>query len=160
MLKNGYVKLDRKILTWRWYNDANTFRVFIHLLLTANYCEGEYLNLQIKRGQVVTGRKKLSDQLKMTEREVRTALSHLKSTNEVTIETTSKFSIITINNYDKYQQVTNNESNKRPTNDQQVTNKRPQYKKNKNNKKARNIYDDQNVSELVRLFESKSLFND
>lgn len=160
MRDNGFIKLDRKILNWRWYNDVNTFRVFVHLLLTANYTDGEYMTHQIKRGQVVTGRKKLSDQLKMTEREVRTALTHLKSTNEVTIETHSKFSIITINNYEKYQQVTNKTTSKRPASDQQVTNKRPQYKKeknNKNNKKERmykqsdDLIDDENLSECKKI---------
>ena len=139
MRDNGFIKLDRKILTWRWYNDVNTLRVFLHLLLTANYSDGEYMTHPIKRGQVVTGRKKLSDQLKLTEREVRTALTHLKATNEVTIETTSKYSIITINNYDKYQQTTNKASLKRPASDQQTTNKAPQYKKVKKNKKNKKV---------------------
>ena len=32
---SGWIKLHRKITEWEWYSDANTFRVFMHLLLTA-----------------------------------------------------------------------------------------------------------------------------
>ena len=113
------------MLGWRWYHDLNTFKVFIHLLFKANYKDGEFENHTIKRGQLVTGRKALSKELEMSERQVRTALEHLKSTNEITITPTSKYSIITINNYDKYQSVTSISTNNRPTTDQQVTNKRP-----------------------------------
>lgn len=141
MSENGYIKLDRKILKWGWYNDSNTFRVFVHLLLTANYSDSEFRGHTIKRGQLVTGRKKLSDQLKMTEREVRTALDHLKATNEIAIETTSQYSIITIENYNKYQRATNKTTNKRPASDQQATNKTTTSKEYiKNNKKDKNIH--------------------
>lgn len=155
MNNNGYIKLDRKILTWRWYSDVNTFRVFVHLLLTANYSEGEYLTHKIKRGQLVTGRKNLSNQLKITEQQVRTALSHLVSTNEITITPHSKFSIITINNYEKYQQSTNKITNNQPTSNQQVTNNQPQYKKNKKNKKNKNIHSAKTECESVlKLYNS------
>jgi hypothetical protein len=33
----GYIKLYRSLLKWEWYDDSNVFRVFMHLLLTANY---------------------------------------------------------------------------------------------------------------------------
>ena len=143
MISEGFVKINRNILEWGWYKNQNTARVFIHLLLCANYIDCEFEGKTIKRGQLVTGRKKLSVDLNMTEREVRTALTHLKTTNEITIETTSKYSIITIKNYDKYQSVPNESTSERPTSDQQTTNDRPQYKKEKNNKKykkARNIH--------------------
>lgn len=35
----GWISLYRKILNWEWYSDANTFRLFIHLLLQANHEE-------------------------------------------------------------------------------------------------------------------------
>jgi len=53
---------------------------------------------------------------------VRTALTKLKSTNELTIISTSSFSVIQLNNWDKYQmEVTSTKSNERPTKDQQST---------------------------------------
>ena len=138
--------------------------MFIHLLFKANYKDGEFENHTIKRGQLVTGRKALSKELEMSERQVRTALEHLKSTNEITITPTSKYSIITINNYDKYQSVTSISTNNRPASDQQATSNRPQYKKNKKNKKERmqeynSAYaQKRNASYSLEDFESKSLF--
>ncbi|MBQ8057075.1 MAG: hypothetical protein IJ275_01930, partial [Ruminococcus sp.] len=113
-------------------------------------------------GQLVTGRKKLSEALKMSEREVRTALNHLKSTNDITIRTTSKYSIITIVNYEELQVSTNSLTINQPTSNQQSTSKRPQYNKDKKYKKYNNAIndDDCETSELVKMLESKSVFTD
>lgn len=32
----GWLKLHRQITEWEWYDDANTFRLLIHLLIMAN----------------------------------------------------------------------------------------------------------------------------
>ena len=122
MRNNGYIKLDRKILKWGWYDDANTFRLFVHLLLTANYADSEYRGRIIKRGQLAVGRNQLSNQLNISVQAVRTALNHLISTNEITIETNPQGSIITIKNYDKYQKPTNKSTNNQPTTNQRPTN--------------------------------------
>lgn len=53
---SGWIKLHRKITEWEWYSDANTFRVFMHLLLTANYEDKRWRNIDVKRGQIITGR--------------------------------------------------------------------------------------------------------
>lgn len=144
MRNNGYIKLDRKILKWGWYDDANTFRLFVHLLLTANYVDSEYRGRVIKRGQLAVGRNQLSNQLNISVQAVRTALNHLISTNEITIETNPQGSIITIKNYDKYQKPTNKSTDNQPTTNQQLTNgatnKSTTSKEYiRNNKKDKNI---------------------
>ena len=50
MAKTTYIKLDRNILNWRWYKDANTFRLFIHLLLKANIRDHDFEHVTIRRG--------------------------------------------------------------------------------------------------------------
>ena len=124
MLDGGYIKLHRKLTKWEWYHNANTFRVFIHLLLTANYEPRRFEGKVIDIGQRATSISKLSKELKLSVQSIRTALNHLKSTGELTIATTSKYTIITINNYVSYQQLTNT-----LTNDQQ------QWKKDKESKR-------------------------
>ena len=137
MENNGYIKIFRKMTGWGWYKDANTMRVFLHLLLTANYKESEYMGVKILPGQVVIGRKALAEALDISERKVRTALSHLKSTNEVTIKVTNKFSVATIVNWEMYQlgneEVTNKSTNK-------VTSERPASDHILRNKEEKNIY--------------------
>ena len=169
MINEGYVKAYRSILNWRWYKDANTSRLFFHLILTANYEQGYFEGRTINRGQRVCSIQKLSDEINISVRSVSTAINHLKSTNEVTIETTTKYSIITVNNYDLYQSATNVLTNDRQTGDKRVTNDRQQYKnnkKNKNNKKEKeergtlsahgqfqNVFlSDREVEELRKLY--------
>ncbi len=166
MQTDGFIKLSRNIMDWRWYKNPNTLRLFLHLLLCANYTDGEFENYTIKRGQVVTGRKKLSEDLSMSVQEVRTALEHLKSTNEITIKRTSKFSIITVLKYDEFQKSTNTSTIKQPTSNHQSTNKQPQYNKyNKNNKYNNKYSDTKNdlytlSDDEIAAFKSKSLYTD
>lgn len=105
MNTNGFVKLPRSILEWRWYRDVNTRAVFIHLLTTAAWENSECLGRKIGRGQCLTTVKELAAINQQTVQQTRTALSHLVSTNDITIESTPRFSIITLNNYELYQQV-------------------------------------------------------
>lgn len=118
---NGFVTMPRSITSWRWYHNANTFRVFFHLIISANYTDHDFEGITVHRGQVVTSRKSLATELKLSEREIRTALTHLKTTNDIAIETTTKFSIITVNSFDDYQGATNTSTNERPSSDQRAT---------------------------------------
>lgn len=167
-MEDGYIKIFRSIQKWEWYDDANTMRVFIHLLINANWKASRYHGYDVPAGGLVIGRKKLADDLGMSERAVRTALEHLKMTNELTIKTTNKFSIITIVKWEIYQgcdgssdqqndqQMTNN----RPTTDQQLTteeeNKNIRKKEDKNidpetTQKVLSIYH-KNCGNLKRCF--------
>ena len=142
-MEEGWVKLHRKILLWEWFQDDNTFRVFLHLLLSANYKDSKWKGIEIKRGQVLTGRTSLAISIGISEQSIRTCLNRLKSTNEITIKSTNKYSVITINKYEDYQinetminQQNNQQSNKPLTNNQPTTNhKQEEYKKEKNKEK-------------------------
>lgn len=105
MLDGGYIKLHRKLTKWEWYHNANTFRVFIHLLLTANYEPRRFEGKVIDRGQRIASLSSLAKELKMSVREVRTSLEHLKSTGEISLIPTARFTVFTINNYEEYQKI-------------------------------------------------------
>ena len=120
-INGNWVKLFSKFMKWEWYKDSNTKGVFIHCLISANWKDGRFEGRVIKRGSFVTGRKKLAEELGMSEQQIRTALKHLISTNEITIATTNKYSVITIVNYEMYQQV-NQQNNQQLTNNQPTTN--------------------------------------
>ena len=150
---NGFIILDRKMVNWGWYKDANTFRLFIHCLFKANWKDGEFQGIKIPRGSFVTSLAKLSEELSSnkqicTVQNIRTSLNHLISTNEITNKSFTKFRIITINNYEKYQTL-NNYLNKQLTNNQQTTNKqlttiennKTIKQQNNNNIINNNIYD-------------------
>lgn len=122
----GWLKLHRKIVQWEWYTDANTLRLFLHLLLTANYQVQRWQGVIIQPGQTLTGRSKLATELKLSVQQIRTSLNRLKSTNEITIEPTNKYSIITICKWGYYQDyfMTDQPAKQpstQPTNNQQST---------------------------------------
>ena len=99
----GYIKLYRQIMKWEWYDDANTFRLFIHLLLKANYEDAQWRGLIIKRGQLFTSIGHLSHELKISDKAVRIALDKLIKTKEVASKGASNGTMITICKYDSYQ---------------------------------------------------------
>lgn len=126
---DGWIYLHKKMLNWGWYSDNNTKSVFLDFLLTASYEDTIWRGIPIKRGQVITGRDKLSQRLGINVQSLRTAIKRLKSTNEITTKSTNKYTIITVVNYDKYQTTknelthksTNKLTNNQPTTNQQLT---------------------------------------
>lgn len=125
---NGFVKLHRQFLEWEWYKHPNTQIVFIYLLLTANFKEAGFMGQRVKPGQRVTSVASIAGATGLTTRKVRTALEHLQSTGEISIKTTSHFSLITIEKWRDYQGCDEPErqtTDKQTTNDRQATDKQP-----------------------------------
>lgn len=130
----GFLRISRDIVDWDWYTEANTFRVFMHLLLTANYKDCSYKGIMVKRGQVATSRMEIAKALRMSEQNVRTSLAHLKSTNEITSESTNKLTIITVYKYDSWQKVTletNQQGNQQANHE--LTSNQPTIEEERNN---------------------------
>jgi len=90
-------------MEWEWYTNSDMVHLFIHLLINANHKDGLWNGTEVKRGQFVTGYLSLSRHTGISIRTIRTCIKRLKSTSEITIQTTNKYSIITINKYDSYQ---------------------------------------------------------
>ena len=142
---NGFVKLHRKLIAWGWYQDYVVKDVFLQLLLTANFKDSQWMGITLKKGQLVTSYKHLSEDLAFSVRQVRTAIDKLKSTGEITTEATNRFTIITVVNWEEYQlfdekmtsEATSNQTNERQTSDKQATNKRQQRKNDKKNKESK-----------------------
>lgn len=120
----GFIKISRNILEWEWYSDPCTKSVFIHCILKANWKEKTYKGAKIKRGQFVTSLAALAEETGLSIKNVRTALDHLKTTNELAIETSPKGRIITVKNYAKYQDVANKPANNRQTDGKATANNR------------------------------------
>ena len=100
---DGWIKLHRKITEWDWYDDANTFRLFIHLLLLANSKDAKWRGENIKRGELITSVAHLSEDLKLSSKQIRLSLEKLKKTSEIGTERANNSTMITIYKYDCYQ---------------------------------------------------------
>lgn len=143
----GFVKLYRDVFTWEWWDDINTFRLFVTIILMANWEDKEWHGMTIKRGQLWTSIGSLSKRSGLTVRQTRTSLSRLFSTNELTSETTKRGQLITVVNYDVYQseekkatkKTTKSRANRRQTGDKQatITKEHKEYKELKETKEQR-----------------------
>ena len=148
-LNPNWVKLYRKIEDWRWYKDAITFHLFIHLLLNVNYCPSANGENILGRGQIMVTRKSLTESTNISDRSIRTCIEKLQKSKEILIsqKATNRPHIITICNYDSYQsgfvpsniQLTYNQhtANMQSTHDQQTDNIQVTTYKNIRNKEIK-----------------------
>lgn len=149
----GWIKMYRSILEWDWWSDHNVTRLFLYFLVKANSVDKKWRGVEIKRGSFVTGLTQISEETGLSIQQIRTAIEKLKSTGEITDESTSQYRIVTICNYDKYQcnQNTNQQAiqqSEQQTNNIQITDHQQANNNNKEYKKERNIEEkeDTNVS--------------
>lgn len=150
-IRIGYVKIFRTFIDWEWFQKPEMVQMWLYLLLKANYQDAKLQGKTIKRGQLFTNLAKIAAETGLSTQTIRTCLNRLKSTGEITTESTSKGTLINIENWDKYQieiddsnTESNEQINKPLTNDQQTANKRltnASYykKKEKNEKNVNNI---------------------
>ena len=98
----------------------------------------------------MTGQNLLAEQLKISRQNIRTAITNLKSTNELTIKTSKLGTIIQIVRYKKYQVLTNKLTTDQPEPNQSLTT-------NKNVKKDKEV-----IKEIpsIRLFQLYAKEND
>ncbi len=125
-MENGWILLHRKILdnpigknpTWAW--------LWIVLLLLASHKEKEAFiwngkPIKLKKGQFITGRKKLKELTGIPETTIERVLNYLeKNGHQIEQQKTTKFRLITILNWDKYQKLDIKADNRRTTDGQQT----------------------------------------
>lgn len=99
----SWIKLHREMTTWEWYDHPNVLRLWIHLLLTVNYKDKKWRGIDIKRGQRLTSYQNLGQELNLTVKQVRTALSHLKRTKNAAGQRHANALMVTVFDYDKWQ---------------------------------------------------------
>lgn len=104
----GYIKLYRKIFDNPILSkDKDYFIVFIYLLVNATH-EAKTVKIleqyiDLKPGQLVTGRRKISEKCHVEESKVTRILNRLQNEHQIEQQTTNKFRVITIVNWNKYQ---------------------------------------------------------
>lgn len=102
-MAQGFIKLNRSILNWEWYDDINVTRVFIHCLLKANFKKTKWHGKTINRGCFITTYRKLAEETSLSLKTVRVCLEKLQKTEEIEIESDKYNTLIVVKNYDKFQ---------------------------------------------------------
>lgn len=155
----GYISLFRSLKQWGWYKEPLTCHLFIHCLLSANHKDKVYKGVLVKKGSFLTSRKILADETGMSERNVRTALTRLKTTKELTVEKSQKGTIITVNNFSMYQETTKKMTTKRPSSDQAMT-----TNNNDNNENKEVVVENNNYSsdfmDFWKVYKRKGYIDD
>lgn len=123
--------MPRSLTSWEWYSDANTTRLFLHLLLTANYEAKQWQGIIVDRGQRIASYGKLAEETGLSVQSIRTAMGRLKATGEVTHEQHSKYGLYTLKNYESYAGA-NSQDNTQVTAGQHTSNSICKKARNKN----------------------------
>ncbi len=144
----GWIKLHRKLLDNPIIvKDSDYLSVWIYVLLNATHKEYDTLfqgkRITLKKGQLITGRKSISEKLKINESKVQRILKTLENEQQIKQQKGNKNRLITILSWDKYQQdehqTEQQVNNNRTTSEQQVN----------TNKNEKNIKNDKNVTTIV-----------
>lgn len=140
---NGWIKLHRKIINNRFYiSDPTAFRVFLHLLLTAD-----------ENGNGSFGRFQLAQQIGCKDSAIYKAMRRLSSANMVTQTSNNRFTEFHICKWEDYQGFGNNQSNTKSNNkvttkSQPSNNEVTHYKNKEIRIKNNNIVETQSVYDL------------
>ena len=123
-----WVKIHDGLLEWGWHTRPEMVSLFVHLIILANTKDRDFEGLTIRRGQLLTSLRALSEKTGISLQSTRTSLAHLESTGEITRESTRQGTLITVCKYADYQDKetpVNTQANNQLTHDQHTTNTRP-----------------------------------
>lgn len=145
--KQGWVRVYRKSIDSSVWSSPNIWFVWSWCLMKANHTSHFFpfngVDVEIKPGSFITGiNKAIAELPTFTPQRYRSALTYLKSTGRITVQSNNKYSVITIVKWENYQ-LDNRQDNKPITNQQQTNNKPittyKNDKKEKNDKEVREI---------------------
>lgn len=145
--EKGFIKLSRNILDWQWYTDSNVCRLYIHILLKANFKRNNWQGIEINVGEFVTSVEKLHIEIGISIQSVRTALIKLKDTGYISLKPTNRFTLIKVNNSEVFtlefnfsnKPITKLKTIDKPANNYQITTTNKE-KKEKNNIEKKDIF--------------------
>lgn len=146
-MSTGWIKVHRKLVDNPIFKNPKLLTVFMYCVLKASHKDHQQLLgdtiVDLKEGQLATGRQALASATGLTIQNVRTALNKLESLGIITIKPTNKYSVITVLAWTEYQndnQQTNQQvTSKSPASNQQVT----------TNKNVKNVKNDNNICQQV-----------
>lgn len=153
----GYIKLHRQLLDSYQFSNPNALKIWIWMLLKANYkpklvsvkVSKGYTDVLIERGQFIFGRNKAAEELNLDESLIYRILKKFELQESIVVKSNNQYSIVTICKYDTYN--CEDLENEQPMNSGRTTDEQPMNttKKDKNNKKGNKL--PLNEKELVFL---------
>ena len=134
MEDKSYIKLFRKLLNSPIFENEKALKIWIWCLLKATHKERLQLvgqqEVNLQKGQFVFGRKKASEELKMSESTIYKYIKLLEKLQMISVNSNNKFSVVTVEKWEEYQIEELKDNNKVTTEEQQSN----------TNKNVKNIY--------------------
>ncbi len=116
-MKNGYIKLHRKLLDSDTFKNEKLLKIWIWILLKANHKENTFLlgrqKMTVSPGEFVMGLNSATDDLNLAKSTIHYWINYLEHINKVKLKKTNKYTIITILNWSTYQEVELQKNSKR-----------------------------------------------
>lgn len=106
-MAQGYIKLDRSLLTKPLFENEKLLKVWLWCLLKASHKEHFQMvgqqKVPLQPGQFIFGRFTAADELRMPPTTVRDYMLWLQKNESITIKSANKFSLVTVVNWGLYQ---------------------------------------------------------
>ncbi len=121
---DGWIKLHRSLLDKGWIKKPEYVQLWVILLLLASHDDREYFwngkMIILKSGQLITGRKFLSEKTGISQTTIERILKCFESGHQIGQQKTSTSRLISIYNWDKYQN--SGQQNGQRTDNERTTN--------------------------------------
>lgn len=122
----GYIKIHRDLLNWEWWDDASMVHAWLYMLLKASPFDTSWHGIDVPRGSFMDTVVGMAASLRVSRQQMRTILDRFQATNEITIKSTNKWTMVTICKYDDYQMCENalqptEQPAEQPSNNHQIT---------------------------------------
>jgi hypothetical protein len=162
----SYIKVHRDILESYCFSSSNAFKIWMWLLLKANYKKSYFTikagrgetTIELNRGQLLFGRFRAEDELGIDGSLIYRVIKKFEELEQIIIESSNQYSIITICKYDDYQGEDNyNEqqmNSKRTANEQQTNNEQTANEQQTNTYKEE--LEEKEYKEEIRIIKSEN----
>lgn len=100
---NGYIAWPKDMDdTFAWYTVPKTAWLYQHLVTRACFRDSMFRSVRIPKGSLATSLNRLALETGLTEHEVRTAISNLVESGDITKKAVGHMTVVSITNYDRY----------------------------------------------------------
>lgn len=152
--ENGFIVLHRQIVNWKYYQSDSGFRLWLHILLNANWKDGYFLGQKIPRGSLATSIRQLADETRLSESTVKRWLKRFENEKQIVTQVNNRFRVIKVVNYNAFQDIPRDGVTDQMTD--QVNNQVTDQVTDNRTKKQRNKVT--NIKESVERKENETFF--
>ena len=101
----NYIKISRQMVEWRFWYSEIAVKLWIILLLKANWRDGWFMGTKIPRGSLATSMRNLAEECGVSEKTIKKWLNRFEEDGQIVRSGTNRYTLITLINYGFYQDV-------------------------------------------------------